>query len=143
MIGADGKKISKSQLKKQAKQEEQAKRKAERLKKVEEEKVRPRQATSTQGAGWHMRAPTYHFTAVCCSLIVQTASSSAKLEEAKAKELKEDPSLPTAKRVSAAQQTLHAPAHTIAAVHSAQPSYLRCCTGRSRSVEFALISGSA
>ena len=41
VIGADGKKISKTALKKQAKMEELAKKKAEKHKKLEEEKVRP------------------------------------------------------------------------------------------------------
>jgi len=50
VIGADGKKISKTQLKKQAKLEEQAKKKAERLKKVEEEKVSFCHSTTVRGA---------------------------------------------------------------------------------------------
>ena len=39
VVGADGKKISKTALKKQAKMEELAKKKAEKHKKLEEEKV--------------------------------------------------------------------------------------------------------
>jgi len=45
---------------------------------------------------------TYLQAARALLSVAQSASTSAKLEEAKTKELKEDPSLPAAKRVSTA-----------------------------------------